>query len=247
MRATAMQVDGGVTFQEDAADLSARELALVSALRADEESPSDLYLFPAGYFCVKRRADVDRLAKRVHGLLAGGPNTPVVLFGIDVASGSSKFSGVLRAFAVRAGGSLRTPVVLQQVSARSSEELLAPDVDPFEKQERFLRVAGKKIAVCICGEVWSLSVRSYVVSQRPDIVLDLAHGAIKTGKGPRSWSRPFGALAQKTGPIFVAEHTRSPARQRVWPLRAGRGLEKPEFVEPAGNGVWMAPVTVAFG
>jgi hypothetical protein len=245
MEITAIQVLGGRSFRSEAyADWREREKALYDMSSETFWEVSDLIMLPAGHLCVQRLADVECVANRVHGELSNHLGAPLIVFGIDVDPTARKAPNGLHAFVVAVGGRQKRPVLLKQISATAAEAPLAPGSTlPFGKQQRFLNVAGAKMAVCICGEAWSEQIRGAIAEAKPNVVIHLAHQGIKTGAGPRSWDKPLRKLARASrAPVVIAEHTRSPWRRRVW--NAGGRVPKPTWVAPRTRRVAIYPLAI---
>ena len=173
MRIVGFHVDGGLRFRSEALDEDARTRALRGVLAALEKQP-DVAIFPAGYFCVRRRAGVDRLAGDVHAEIVAVDRPSWVIFGVDVMPRRGKNADEELYSYVFASHRAKAPVKFQQASKSSDGLPAAPGVAPFDVTARTLNVGAKRVTVCICGEARSAIVRAALAGARTDAILEPA-------------------------------------------------------------------------
>lgn len=149
----------------------------------------DLVVLPAGYLTAATQqavsvcaAAVAKLAKR-HGV--------AVVFGVDLPRAKGKGDERARVRRVARGripywgfALDKTGAVLgqwRQQSMRSKDIRIAPQ---FNAGQRLVQIAGKAVAVMVCGEIFNARYRDQMRAENFDVVIDIGHESMATGVVP---------------------------------------------------------------
>lgn len=183
---------------------NAAKLATLAALLPElvRSQKSELVVFPAGYLTAARETEIPKL---VAAVAAEAKNAGVaVVFGIDLPD---RFGGDKKGRAKGDSDKARTrasnkAVVLgtlpywgcaidangavlgewRQQSVRSDQASFAPP--SLNPPPRFVTIAGKRVAVLLCGELFNANYRSEVRAQSFDLLLDIGHESMAAGVIP---------------------------------------------------------------
>jgi hypothetical protein len=175
----------------DAGHNPARLEALDRLLVVAREKSADLVMLPAGYLTVGAVADVpDAMAEILHRADAADV---AVIGGVDVVAGGddSKRAGKIAALPVLPFYSFAvgpvTPVVAdtswKQTSSTSDNAAAVADED-VPGENRVVDVAGWRVGVLLCGELFSPWARESFAAAYLRLVLDLGHESMGTGVTP---------------------------------------------------------------
>jgi hypothetical protein len=144
-----------------------------------------LLCLPGGYFTVKSEAQLKKAAKRI---VAEARKAHIaVAVGVDCADKQSTKrkskrqpnrdnlirKGKLPLFAVAWSPEQSKQETWRQRSVTSKDQWLAPAKSCSEP--RTLRVAGKKIEILMCGELFNERIRDGVIRRKPTALVDLSH------------------------------------------------------------------------
>lgn len=235
-------VDGGNSFRNESfKKMDYRENALYKLIKHIQDiiltKGLKALVLPAGYFCVKDKKDINKLALKVSKKISSLNCKFKVIYGIDLIERSSKRAqesknGKLSFYGFVSQPGKSKPVKLQQVSATS----IAGRDPKIEKLwgKRSVRIPNSSEALLICGESWSTILLEKVKKAAPKILIVIAHQNVKMNKnykgyGKLSWHLNLGKFRSKTGiPVILSEHTRSPNRHKyAWPANRTKNIELP--------------------
>lgn len=149
----------------------------------------DLVVLPAGYLTAATKqavsvcvAAVGKLAKQ-HGV--------AVVFGVDLPRAKGNGDDRARARRVATGRipywgfaldkSGATLGQWRQQSIRSGDVRIAP---PLNARQRLVQIAGRSVAVMVCGEIFNARYRDQMRAENFDVVIDIGHESMSTGVVP---------------------------------------------------------------
>jgi hypothetical protein len=214
-------VSGGINYRVDAAGAFRDRLMalcdLVRALANLDNSVATL-LFPAGFFCTPRPAQVSKIADEVEDRLEEMAPPFNVVWGVDGwtedAKQAARRGSLGYPFFVFAkppsGGKL---LQFQQTAISAAEG--RDETLNARWNGRNVLLDGTRDALLICGESWSDQLLKKVKDAQPTILLIPAHRNVNLsgGKSRRSWHLRLKQFNEATGiPIILSEHSRSPWR-----------------------------------
>lgn len=156
---------------------------------ATPASRADLVVLPAGYLTAAsesevpaRIADVARCAKN---------NGVAVVFGVDLPKGKRNGDDRARTRRVTTGripywgvaldNTGATLGVWRQQSIRSKDAGIAPEL---AANKRLVKIAGKTVAILVCGEIFNATYRDSMRAETFDVVIDVGHESMSTGVVP---------------------------------------------------------------
>lgn len=167
--------------------LNTLELLLHEAAKATPRI--ELVVLPAGYLTAATEKEVPaRIAEVANCARA---HRVAVVFGVDLPRGKKNGDDRARARRVSKGrlpywgvaldAAGATLGVWRQQSVRSGDVHIAPHLDA---KKRLVTIAGKRVAVLICGEIFNANYRDDMRAESFDVVLAIGHESMATGVVP---------------------------------------------------------------
>ncbi len=158
-------------------------------------------VLPAGFFRTASEREAEVLAAELCTIVAG--HDLIVGFGIDVGDAAKEGSKMENhegslypffGFVIERGELLLGPV--RQIGIRTDEvDALTAEKDMDERLARSHVVPGARIALLLCGEVQSTSVRVALAEKSPSLVLHPAHASVQLAGGSKeSWRKKIAEL-----------------------------------------------------
>jgi hypothetical protein len=181
-------------------------LSLIAELiRAIELEQPELLVLPAGVLTARNEAELDGCIGAIASIAR--PASLAIVGGVDVAGASKKHadkagvdiddlvrSGRLPFFGFVIGATTAEATVWRQTSTTNGN---STSVDPqaIPGDDRVVKVAGRRVGVLICGELFSRLARERFATTRPDTIIDLGHCGMGQGLIPamKSLARSAGA------------------------------------------------------
>jgi hypothetical protein len=193
----------------DPTAFESRFAAFKEALEKAKEQGVQLLCLPGGYFCVKSDAEHKRAESRI--VQAAKPTGVAVAIGIDRSQGrkskkkkSSKSNIQYQSFALAWSPRQQKPETWPQRSSDTTDQWDVPDKDC--KRSQTFPVAGKRIEVLACGELFNQRIKKSVVKRKPSALVDLSHD----GQGFRA-DHSLKLLARKGMHTFCCTHANKPS------------------------------------
>ncbi|MGD0545525.1 MAG: hypothetical protein ABSB65_14040 [Candidatus Acidiferrales bacterium] len=203
----------------------ARFAAFKEALERAKREEARLLCLPGGYFCVRSDSERKKVESRI--VQAAKQAGVAVALGIDRSKGrrtnkkkTSKSNTDYQSFAI-AWSRLQKPETWPQRSSNTTDQWDVPEKDCNRPQT--LSVAGKRIEVLACGELFNERIRNSIIDRHPDAVVDLSHD----GRGFRA-DHSMKLLARQGMYTFCCTHANKKGAMKRAFAPGGRKTSTPE-------------------